>query len=104
MRGSGSASVGTASLYEPGSLHAVTLVRGGSRTEQSERADRDGRLHLEVPLGQGNPGQQYRPGTLETSTFSTRVIVAGGASAGRCLARRAPVDSRGIGRVRLGSI
>jgi S-formylglutathione hydrolase FrmB len=103
MRGSGSASVVTARLYEPGSVHALTLVRGGSRSELSERADRDGRLRLEVPLGPSNPGQQYRPGTLETRTFSTRVIVAGGSSAKRCLARRAQVGSRGVGRVRLGS-
>jgi S-formylglutathione hydrolase FrmB len=103
MRGSGSASVVTARLYEPGSVHAVTLVRSRSRSELSERADRDGRLHLEVPLGPSNPGQQYRPGTLETRTFSTRVIVAAGPLAKRCLARRALVGSRRVGRVRLGS-
>jgi hypothetical protein len=103
VRGSGSASVVTARMYEPGSVHPVTFVRGGSRSKSSVRADRDGRLHLDVPLGQSNTGQQYRPGTLATRTFSTRVIVAGGSSAKRCLSRRARVGSRGVGRVRLGS-
>jgi S-formylglutathione hydrolase FrmB len=103
MRGSGSASVVTAPLYEPGSSHAVTLVGSGSPSELPGRADRAGRLHLEVPLGPGNPGQQYRPGTLETRTFSTRVIVGGGGAANRCLARRAAVGSRGVGQVGLGS-
>ena len=103
MRGSGAASVVTARSYEPGSVHAVTLVRGGSRTELSAGADREGRLHLAVPLGPSNSGQQYRPGTLETKTFSTQVIVAGGSSAKRCLARRARIGSHGIGRVRLGA-
>jgi esterase/lipase superfamily enzyme len=103
MRGSGAASVVTARSYEPGSVHAVTLARGGSRLESSARADGDGRLHLAVPLGPSNPGQQYRPGTLETKTSSTQVIVAGESSAKRCLARRARIGSRGIGRVRLGA-
>jgi S-formylglutathione hydrolase FrmB len=78
MRGSGSASVVTARLYKPGSRHAVTLVRRGARIALSKRADRRGRLHLRVPLGRSNRGQQYRPGTLETKVFSTRVIVARG--------------------------
>jgi hypothetical protein len=103
VRGSGSAAVVTARLYEPGSVHAVTLVRDGSRASSSERADRAGRLHLTVPLGPSNTGQQYRPGTLETKTFSTRAIVATAASAKRCLARRARIGSHGVGRVRIGS-
>jgi diacylglycerol O-acyltransferase/trehalose O-mycolyltransferase len=102
LRGSGAAAVTTGPLYKRGSVHTVTISTDRSKSEQSSRANGSGRLHLEIPLGPSNSGQQYRPGTVETKVFSTRVSVSPDPAEAGCLARRAAIGPRGIGRVRLG--
>jgi hypothetical protein len=72
LSGSGRARVTTAPLFEPRRAYPI-VVRG---TRRSVRADRRGRLHVDVPLGPGNPRQQYTAGAT-TRTFTTRVRIAG---------------------------
>jgi hypothetical protein len=47
------------------------VVRGRTRTR---RADARGRVRISVPLGPGNPVQQYTPGA-RTRVFTTRVTI-----------------------------
>jgi hypothetical protein len=72
LSGSGRAQVTTAPLFEPRRVYGI-VVRG---TRRSVRADRRGRLHVEVRLGAGNPRQQYTAGAI-TRTFTARVRIAG---------------------------
>jgi pimeloyl-ACP methyl ester carboxylesterase len=72
LSGSGKARVTTAPLFEPRRVY-TTVVRGARR---SLRADRRGRLHVDVPLGAGNRRQQYTAGA-STRVFTTRVRIGG---------------------------
>jgi S-formylglutathione hydrolase FrmB len=59
LAGSGSGSVATPASYRPGARYAVML--SGDKvapTMVTRVADANGRLHLQVPLGPGNPFQQ----------------------------------------------
>jgi S-formylglutathione hydrolase FrmB len=71
LRGSGSATVTTARRYRPGARYRVST----GATGRAMRADRRGRLRLEVPLGPANALQQFTPGAV-TQVFSTRVAIA----------------------------
>jgi S-formylglutathione hydrolase FrmB len=70
LSGSGSATVTTAPLFGPRQRVEV-VVRGRAR---ARRADARGRLRVSVPLGPGNPVQQYTPGA-RTRVFTTRVAI-----------------------------
>ena len=71
LTGSGSATVTTPSVYRRGRAYTVT-VRGKTR---SVRANPGGRLRITVPLGPGNPMQQYTAGA-STRVFRARVAIA----------------------------
>jgi S-formylglutathione hydrolase FrmB len=59
LAGSGSGSVTTPASYRPGARYAVMLSGDTLAPTMITRvADATGRLHLEVPLGPGNPFQQ----------------------------------------------
>jgi hypothetical protein len=51
--------VTTAPLYAPGSEVTVDVVRGEGTERERVGVGDDCRLRLEVPLGPGNPYQQY---------------------------------------------
>ncbi|MBL7490260.1 hypothetical protein I6A60_36420 [Frankia sp. AgB1.9] len=75
VAGSGTAQVVTGALYVPGRKYEVTVASpGNTAAAQSLRATADGRLDLTVPLGPGNPRQQYLgvptnpPGTPGSNT------------------------------------
>lgn len=61
VRGSGTATVTTAPLYQPGARYVVETRDGEHATRTVQRADEAGRLHVTVELGPGNPYQQYSP-------------------------------------------
>jgi len=94
LRGSGAATVTTAPAFRAGREYAVT-VGGATRTA---RADDAGRLTVDVPLGASNTIQQYTPGA-PTKVTSTRVTIAGGATACASTAARRLALPRGV-RVR----
>jgi S-formylglutathione hydrolase FrmB len=71
LSGSGSATVTTPARYKPRTTYAVR-VRG---TKRIARADRRGHLRIAVPLGPGNPVQQYTTGS-STKVFTARVTIA----------------------------
>ena len=71
LSGSGSATVTTPSVYRRGRAYRVT-VRGEAR---SVRANGRGRLRIAVPLGPGNPMQQFTAGA-RTRVFKARVTIA----------------------------
>jgi S-formylglutathione hydrolase FrmB len=79
LSGSGSATVTTPGVYQPGS--AATVRVEGEREERTDHltAGDDGRLRIEVPLGPGNPEQQYTAAALlrGTRVFTTRVRIDG---------------------------
>jgi S-formylglutathione hydrolase FrmB len=60
--GSGSATVETAPVYHSGKMYSVVVSSStGERTSYSVAASESGRLKIDVPLGPGNPHQQYTP-------------------------------------------
>jgi hypothetical protein len=60
--GSGTATVVTAGVFKPdNSYHVTTTNSSGLKTMQFLTADSLGRLTVTVPLGPGNPYQQYSP-------------------------------------------
>ncbi len=71
LAGSGSSSVTTPDSYQPGTRYEVTL-RGDALAPitVTRVADLHGRLHLDVPLGRGNPFQQ---GTAAAAVAGTKV-------------------------------
>jgi hypothetical protein len=77
LRGSGSATVTTPPVFAPGEEHGVA----GGAAARRVRSDGEGRLRLEVPLGPGNPVQQYVLPAAATQIFSTRVTIACAAGA-----------------------
>jgi S-formylglutathione hydrolase FrmB len=70
LSGSGSATITTPARYKPGRPYGIR-IRGKQRTL---RADARGRLRIAVPLGPGNPVQQFAPGA-RTRVFTTRVKI-----------------------------
>lgn len=61
LSGSGTAIVTTAPLYTPGERLDVRLTSGSGIERRRLLADEDRRLRIRVPLGPGNPYQQYSP-------------------------------------------
>jgi S-formylglutathione hydrolase FrmB len=59
LRGSGTGTVTTPPLYVPGRVLDVELVRDGQLETERVQVGSDCRLRLDVPLGPGNPYQQY---------------------------------------------
>lgn len=59
LRGSGTGTVTTPPLYAPGSQLPVRVARGDGAQTQTAVAGDDCRVKLTVPLGPGNPYQQY---------------------------------------------
>lgn len=78
LSGSGVAVVTTPAYYAPGTKLTVGFSSSdGKRTERDEVAS-DGRLRLRVPLGPGNPAQQYSAAAAEaggTRVYATRVSI-----------------------------
>jgi S-formylglutathione hydrolase FrmB len=70
LSGSGSATVTTPARYVPRRTYAVT-VRGSTRRLE---ANAHGRLRIAVPLGRGNPVQQFTPGAT-TRVFKASVTI-----------------------------
>jgi S-formylglutathione hydrolase FrmB len=68
VSGSGTATVRTPRFYAPGSTVRVTMTG----THTTVTASRGGRITLTVPLGPGNPDQQYAPGAT-THVYATHV-------------------------------
>jgi S-formylglutathione hydrolase FrmB len=76
LGGSGSATVSTPTAFKPRGRYVITIRKGSGKPESYRViANRRGRLHIVVPLGKGNPAQQYAPGTT-TKVFTTRVRIA----------------------------
>jgi S-formylglutathione hydrolase FrmB len=71
LAGSGSSSVTTPASYQPGATYGVVL-RGATSDPVlvTQAADAHGRLHIDVPLGPGNPYQQY---TAAAAVAGTRI-------------------------------
>jgi S-formylglutathione hydrolase FrmB len=61
LRGSGTGTVTTAPLYAAGSQATVEWVTGGGTRSEQTVVGADCRLRITVPLGPGNPYQQYTP-------------------------------------------
>lgn len=80
LRGSGSARVTTAPVYLPNQPYVVRMSGSdGSTEERTVRADRAGRLTLDVSLGAANPLQQvFLPthGSPLTAVHETRAEIA----------------------------
>jgi len=78
LSGSGVAVVTTPAYYAPGTKLTVSFSNDhGTRTERDEVAS-DGRLRLRVPLGPGNPAQQYTTAAKDaggTKVYATRVSI-----------------------------
>jgi esterase/lipase superfamily enzyme len=74
LEGSGSATVVTSAKYVPRRSYTVTI---GSQT-QRERADRHGRLTIQVPLGPSDTTQEYPLDgpALGTTVHTTHVAIA----------------------------
>jgi S-formylglutathione hydrolase FrmB len=71
LAGSGSSSVTTPASYQPGATYGV-VFRGATSDPVlvTQAADAHGRLHIDVPLGPGNPYQQF---TAAAAVAGTRV-------------------------------
>jgi S-formylglutathione hydrolase FrmB len=74
LRGSGRATVRTPAVYRPGAPATVTITAKDARTEKQMTVADDGRLRMAVPLGPGNPVQQFRLGAT-TRFYDTRVTI-----------------------------
>jgi hypothetical protein len=75
LLGSGTATVRTARYYKP---HSVVRATIGTK-KKGLRAGRYGRVTVTVPLGPGNPYQQYTPeaSAAGTKIFTTKVALRG---------------------------
>ena len=73
LRGSGSGTVTTPAVYRPGARYRIVI--GGKAG--SVRANRFGRLAINVPLGPSNTVEEYGPDGVPTDTkvYSTRVEI-----------------------------
>ncbi|TMC47930.1 MAG: hypothetical protein E6J14_13895 [Chloroflexi bacterium] len=64
--------------YTPGRSYKVTLRGNGVGTTITVIADPQGRLHIDVPLGPGNPYQQdTAPGILAGTHVYTTIVGIG---------------------------
>jgi hypothetical protein len=81
LLGSGTAKVRTGRYFKPHSLVRATIRTGAgaSATTRKLRAGRLGRVTVAVPLGPGNPDQQYTPQATAdgTKVFTTHVRLSG---------------------------
>jgi hypothetical protein len=81
LAGSGSGSVTTPASYRPGTRYSV-MLRGDTLepTTVTSLADSRGRLHLDVPLGPGNPFQQdtAAAAVAGTKVYTTTVRIQAG--------------------------
>ena len=75
LSGSGSATVTTAPVYDPGRTYDITIRTESDNVCKLQRADEHGRLSIGVPLGKVNPTQQYFTPTGESP--ATRVFTTG---------------------------
>jgi esterase/lipase superfamily enzyme len=75
LLGSGTATVRTARYFKPHSSVRATI----GKKKKTLRAGRYGRVTLQVPLGPGNPDQEYTPEAQATGTkvFTTKVALRG---------------------------
>ncbi len=74
MVGSGRARVRTPPRYRPGARATLTLDGVAVRERRTLRVGRDGALSIDVPLGPGNPAQQFTAGAT-TTLHTTRVTI-----------------------------
>jgi S-formylglutathione hydrolase FrmB len=74
LSGSGSATVSTPALFAPRKRYRIAITRGGAAETYPVIANRRGRLHILVPLGKGNPAQEYTTGA-KTKVFTTKVRI-----------------------------
>jgi hypothetical protein len=79
LSGSGTGHVRTPPIYLPGSNATVGLKGEGIDRSATVVAGATGRLALDVPLGPGNPDQQYTSAAAISGTkvFTTKVTIAG---------------------------
>jgi S-formylglutathione hydrolase FrmB len=78
LAGSGSASVVTPASYRPGAAYTITVHGDRIQPATATRlADAHGRLRIDVPLGPGNPYQQYTaPAAVSgTAVYTTAVLI-----------------------------
>jgi S-formylglutathione hydrolase FrmB len=75
--GSGTASVVTARLFQPGRRYRVVIDAGGAVSQFASTATGSGRLVIDVPLGPSNTVQEYPLDgpPLGTRVYSTRVEI-----------------------------
>ncbi len=79
LLGSGTAKVRTARYYKAGSL-VRALIRTGNGTKALKlKASAQGRITVAVPIGPGNPDQQYSPAAAATGTsvYTAKVTLRG---------------------------
>jgi S-formylglutathione hydrolase FrmB len=107
LSGSGTGRVRTPPVYLPGSTATVVLKGDGIDRSSSLVADANGRLALDVPLGPGNPDQQYTPEAAMSGTkvFTTKVTINGVLRPATCASRALTLRLRiprgaSVGRVR----
>jgi S-formylglutathione hydrolase FrmB len=79
LLGSGTAKVRTARYFEPRSVVRVSIRSGAGTKTRKLRAGRFGRVLVTVPLGPGNPDQQYTPQASAdgTKVYTTHVRLRG---------------------------
>lgn len=85
LSGSGTATVVTGPLYQAGKTYGVTTKSSAATDAVTLHADPQGRLHIAVPLGLGNPVQQQFAPTGDspaTLVYTTRVSIADGSAPG----------------------
>ncbi|MGZ4275818.1 MAG: alpha/beta hydrolase [Solirubrobacteraceae bacterium] len=90
LQGSGAGAVVTPPDYPSRSPAVVRISSGGADRIEAVRADAAGRLHLDVPLGAGNPFQQFTPQAQAsggTKVFTAKVAITA-ASRRACVSRR----------------
>lgn len=90
--GSGSAVVQTPAAYLAKSAARLTIRSPAGTETRSAKADAAGRLRVDVPLGTGNPDQQYTAASMARGgpkVFTTKVAIAAVARPPACARRRA---------------
>jgi S-formylglutathione hydrolase FrmB len=82
LRGSGTGTVTTPGFFRAGAPVRATFTSGAGETVKTVTADRDGRLTLTVPLGPGNPYQQYTAQAIATHEKARLIDTPGSGSEG----------------------
>jgi hypothetical protein len=75
LLGSGAATVTTAPYYAPGRRLRVKLTTQAGIVRRRIEVGADCRLRIDVPLGPGNPDQQYSPEAQASGTAVYRTLV-----------------------------